>query len=397
MPHFQGWVSLPYKERTDDSAIMLPFSLGTYTRNDIGSAWLEAIASLKRFAADEPVIVRRNGKRFVQSTGSYVNYLIRSEELGNAAWDKTNASAVDDSATAPDGSATADVVTLDNNVAARVSQDVNASYVADNVIYDFTFFYRRNGGTDVQFRANIEVQDGTLETQTLTAGARPQRAHLSADSLSGGTDLAVSFTQLATPAMARDIEIWGCQVTSRDISTTPGAMPYRRRSSAVDGAGQYVQGEMRFDAADVPAQIFRDKFSVSYLPIVDSAAFGASADLHFIVAILVDEGDVGERTAGLLIRGESGNCVFEWLGDDGAPLLTQAATFDADQEITITMDAVAGTMTIGGATEGNGTFAATATWSITPSDVVIGGGEDLATATQTNAVGYVSEPRFVSA
>lgn len=389
MPHFQGWVSLPYKQRTDWSDILLRFSDGEFTRNSIAGEWIDSINSFKRFDSGAPVIVRRNGKRYLQCCGQYQNMLLRSEELSNGTWAKTAASAVANTATAPDGSATADVMTLDNNVAARVAQDINVVYDEDDMVYDFTFFYRRNGGSDVQFRANIEKHDATLETQTLTATADWQLAHLSADSEAGGTQLAVSFTQLATPAMARVIDIWGCQVTRRDNAETPGPVPYVRSSAS---AGQHNgRDALVFDAADVPGQIFRAAFKLHFKPMFASTAFAASSDYHYLLAILVNEGEDDQRTAGLRLTGSGGACLVQWLGDAGTVVASRTITFSAEQELTFTLDAQAGTLTVGGATTGDGTATAAAPWNITTSAVMLGGGNHLTAGGAVAIAGWTND------
>lgn len=357
---------------------MLRFADGTFSRGSSSVEWMETIQSAKRYASGSAVIVRRNGRRYLRACGPFENYCLQTEALATSPWAATAASVAANTATAPDGSATADVLTLNNDVAAVLSQDL--SILTDSAVHDFTFWYRRNGGTDQTFRARITSRDASTTIVDFTATSEWQRGRVSAASLAGATPFSVALIQVASPAGSSVIDVWGCQVTlsGSDSHIYSGQnIPYFRRTDSFSSSTS-ARDEMAFDVADVPRQIFSGAFAISFIPLFASSAIAAAPGVYdYILSIAVDADGDNPRTAGLRLTSAGGACVLEWCGDDGAVACSRPLTFSALQEITATLDASAGTLTVTGATTGNGTATASAAWSVTPSDIVIGGGDHL--------------------
>jgi len=327
--------------------------------------------------------------------GPFVNSCLRSEELDNATWTKTNASTFADADTAPDGSTTAEEVILNNNVAAKVAQTPT---VLNSTVYDWTFFYKRFDTSDHPFRARITAKDGSTQVASLTATSQWRRAHVSLDSATGGTSFELALIQLASPTESMQLAIWGSQLTARGSTHVYNGqhMPYFRRTDSLS-ASTRSRDEMSFAADDVPGQVLRGKFAISFLPLFSSAEIAAQGGgaYDYLLAIEIASGTAEGRTAGLRITDDSGDCVVQWCDDSGDVVCSRVITFDAMQELTFTLDCEAATMTVEGATTGDGTDTADESWNITRSTMKLGGGKHIVGMSETNtsAFGYVSEVR----
>lgn len=145
----------------------------SYTRADAQSAYAETSAGvLVPFATG---VLRRTDKG-VLIEGARTNLLTYSQQFDDAAWTKTNITVTANATAAPDGTTTADLITLTGS-SAGIRNSASASAAAKT----YSFFVKSSGGsryfqilTDgtVQAFANFDIQTqttGTLGTSVNSA------------------------------------------------------------------------------------------------------------------------------------------------------------------------------------------------------------------------------------
>ncbi len=219
----------------------------------------------------------RRGDRGVLIEGSRTNLLTYSQEFDNAAWTKANTTVTVNATAAPDGTATADLITL-TGASIGIRNSASASAGAKT----YSFFVKSSGGsryfqilTDgtVQAFANFDIQTqttGTLGTSVNSA---------SVTTLGNGW---YRLVMTATDASA----------TNPYIALVSGLTA--AWSSGASSGAFFVWG----------AQLEAASFASSYIPTVAASATRAAdvltytAGVTYPLSMWVETGDVSGPTTG---------------------------------------------------------------------------------------------------
>ena len=194
---------------------------------------------------------------------SRTNSMIRSAEFDDAAWNKANTTITANSATAPDGTTTADTLNSSNGTAIMaINNTPQVSYAAGT--YTWSWFVKTNGWQWVQLRssaalssayANFDIVNGVVGT---ASGATASLVNVG----SGWFRISVTF---AAAAATGD---WALNL----VTATNSA---RNSSTTGNGtSGIYIWG----------AQLEQGAFPTSYIPTTN-AAVARGADVAVVTPI----------------------------------------------------------------------------------------------------------------
>jgi len=369
------------------------FSDGAYTGAsarsvDYGGAWTD-------FGSGVPPIVQIGSRLFLQSELAVENKHIRVREFDNAAWTKTNSTIAANDATGPDGNATADKVVENNDVAQRhhAKRDYNTdgsspycmSCYAKADERSWLYFLMNTAGFPAHITCYYDIANniigtdgGNLDTSGIEA---------SANNYSRPYYSATSDAAAATPS--------GYELANGDNGITyngDGSSGLHLFNSQLE-IGQYpsspinsgavattrAKDEFVWLSADVPDAL-RGAFSFvwiaywgsDYLDDITFCEFDESGASHNI-RVWYDATDQK-----IYVTDETGSSTL---------VSSDALTITRGDVITISPDPAAGSITVSGATAGNGTNVDTG-WVTTAGDVCWGanklGGEQ--------CLGLISQP-----
>lgn len=153
-------------------------------------------------------------------------------------------------------------------------------------------------------------------------------------------------------------------------------------------ADQDGEDDLRF--ASTPALILSGEFRLYYRPWYDSSYITESGEWGSRRTLLSVDSVDGMLEFAVYNSSAGGATSSVAVALDGVILVEQEVTFSAKQELTLTFDAAAGTVTAAGATTGNGT-ATGDTWDVADGEMRLGGLVD----SGMSARGWVSIPYAV--
>jgi hypothetical protein len=272
------------------------------------------------------------------------NEIANSRSLGG--YTLSGATVTPDTDDGPDGAtSTADTLTDSG------SGGGTASIATGLSSGDVTWSVFLKGLADVQ----IELDDGTTtETSaTISLGGDWERHDITLSSAAGAVTARIRVVA-ASGAVAVDL----AQAEAGSFPTSP----IRTSGAAATRAAE--RGTLA--SASVPAEILGGAAAWRYQPLRSSADMLAAGGVHCLYS--PEGGGVANR----VYLDATGASLVLKVDDGSSTVVTSGAlTFDALQELTITLDAAAGEVTIAGATTGDGTTAGTA-WSYGAGDLIVG-------------------------
>lgn len=156
------------------------------------------------------------------------NLLLRSEQIDNAAWTKTNCTITADSVAAPDGNTTADTVTV-SVAAGGVSQSAT---VVNATNYTASCYVKANASSKVRVLDTVSTvqadYDLTSETATITSGSGV--ATITQIGTAGWYRISLKFTSTSTTATiavrnndgsaSGSFYLWGAQLELGSAATS---------------------------------------------------------------------------------------------------------------------------------------------------------------------------------
>lgn len=306
---------------------------GTFTRTSEGSYYLGApggagstfIAWASSNALRYDAI---DGTQLALFEGSQTNLCNYSEDLNQASWTKTGASISGTTATAPDGQADCNTVTFTASATDMVMRTVTGT--ADNTSYMTTVYARRTSGSG-NVRLRIVKRDGVASVSAdLPISTTWTRIEYSVNWGTGATTPEVGIIN-DVAGSAQSVEVWGFDVKA--TLTFPTSYIRTTGGSATRGADVLTYTSM-------PAAMATGRWRYACRPLYSNtegtavaASFGLSSTLDSYVSV---------------------NAAVN-LVSNAVTSFTRAITFNRQQQMTITPDCTAFTMTVAGALTGNGT------------------------------------------
>ena len=293
----------------------------------------------------------------------------------NPAWSPANVTFTPNAVLAPDGNTTADEI-IENNINAGIGIYAGSSGGAAAASWTFSIWLRNNNRRyiDVRLYGNaatewgaitVDLQAGTVTQAQKGAGVTAAiTSHIIA-SIVGGYFVALTvtfngardvyacldFADSATPALdanlgycicagdgTHSVYAWGLQIER--------AATFRSSYIVTIGSGVTRPPDVGYwPAAVVPAAIASGRWSVDVIPEFSDTEASAWHMIASYSGTILDYFGI-ERTGGV---------TYVSVYDAATLAVRRAITFSREQKMTFTFDCVAGSVTVSGATIGNGT------------------------------------------
>lgn len=270
--------------------------------------------------------------------GSQTNLCNYSEDLNQASWTKTGASISGTTATAPDGAADCCTVAFTASAADMVMRTVSGT--ADNTSYVTTVFARRTSGSG-NVRLRVLKRDGVASVSAdLPISTTWTRLEYTVNWGTGATTPEVGIINDAAGTL-QSVEVWGFDVKS---TATVGsfASSYIRTT-----AGSATRSADVLTYASLPQVMATGRWRAEIRPQRASTETvnPISPNSFFHLSSTVDNYITLTTTSASAIAG-------------GVTQFTKASlVYSRNQSIVLTPDCGVFTMTVAGATSGNGTGA----------------------------------------
>lgn len=330
--------------RRSPSGVKMPlvrFSAGTFTRTSEASYYLSppggAGSTFIAWATSN--ILRYDA---IDSTpmalfeGAQTNLCNYSEDLNQASWTKTGASISGTTATAPDGEADCNTVSFTASASDMIMRTVTGT--ADNTSYVATVFARKTSGTG-NVRIRVVNRNNVVSTSAdLPISTTWTRLEYTLNWGTGATTPQIGIIN-GTAGSAQTVEVWGFDVKS---ATTVGsfASSYIRTTN-----GSATRNADVLTYTSLPQTLATGRWRAEIRPMRASGEtvnpIAPVSMFHF--SSTVDSFVTLTTTSASALS-------------NGVTQFTKGSlTYSRNQAILITPDCNAFTMTVSGATSGNGT------------------------------------------
>lgn len=347
------------------------------------------------FAANVPATALRQGRNFIQSESASKNEFTYSRVFRAAISDWTNvrATITDNAATAPDGTSAADTFVEDTS---DNSHQLYQTITPDGSNQHTVSIYAKQAGRswlniNVQPQgfvgnpiATYDIANGVVGA---TSGADDTGIEYAGDGwwrcwitvTSDAADATLVIFKLAdsdgtAPSYQGDgssgVYLWQAQI---EIGAFPSSPIFTEATTETRD-----KDETKWDSDNVPAAL-RGKFTFKWIPNANHARAGDRSLGSFWSA--------GVSPRILLTYKATSDKIQVYRTTVGTAVQSAALTFDRHQVLTITLDPAAGSITVSGATTGNGIEVGTP-WSTFEGDVYWG--HDYTLSAHCN--GLISEP-----
>ena len=315
---------------------LIKFSSGTFTRTSEGSYYTQPPggASSVFIAWASSNVLRYDaidGKAMALFEGPQTNLCNYSEDLNQASWTKTGASISGTTATAPDGEADCNTVAFTASATDRVMRQVTGT--ADNATYVTTVFARRTTGSG-NVRLRVLKRDNVASVSAdLPISTTWTRLEYAINWGTGATTPEVGIINDAA-GTSQSVEVWGFDVKLQNAGNPNTATSYIRTT-----AGSATRAIDSLTYTSVPQVMATGRYRFEVRPLGTQAVWtGIVFNLSNAANNTVQYGATVQAVSG-------GSTVFSRTG----------VTYSRHQPLTITPDCGAFTMTVAGATAGNGT------------------------------------------
>jgi len=347
------------------------------------------------FGPNTPAIVSRGGYDYLQVEVTKTNEITHPKQLDQN-WDNFRSSIVPNAAIAPDGLSTADLFKEDGTAAnTHWMTQLNAFTPDGSSNYTYSIYAKAAGrdwlyislgtaGFTSAVEGYYDLANGVVGTSTGSPTS------FGMESVGNGwyrcwigqtSDAAIAET--ITIYLAEDdndriydgdgasgIYLWHVQIETGTYPSSPIEYLPEVTGRAVDN--------LRWENASVPAGL-RGEITFKWIPYED---YTTSVDKQ-----LAEWLPSGASIQHQLYYVVSTDKIKIWKNGSGDQVLSNALTFSRNQELTITINPAAGSITVAGATTGNGTVVGTA-WSTSEGDVKWGAAQ----VTTYECNGLISEP-----
>ena len=344
---------------------------GTFTRSSEGARWNPVSLALNGWAGVDvlrvaPSILTPDGFEYYLLEGARTNAMPDSAAMTEPPKSHLNSPTVtDDDDTAPDGTGMDLITYAAGGVAGQVRQLLDDTLFTDASKSAWSCFLKGDGADQLR----LFVRDKALATaldETVTPAAAIERIVRIVDNGSGSSDPLVSLIEVTD---AGAFHAWGWQI---EPNAHFASSPIRTAGGIATRALDRLFVDSTPFGTDTP-------FYFYCRPAFSSAEFAATSQwammFHF------------DGNEGVLFRPGGGATRISVSNSVGGIRVERTVTFDAHQELKVTVDPAAGDLTVEGATTGDGTSNVTPwTWG-SVANVDIG-----AQSTIRNFFGLLGEP-----
>jgi hypothetical protein len=319
---------------------LVSFGAGTFTRSSEASFYTAAPGGAgSTFISWAASNVLRydaiDGTSLALFEGSQSNLCPYSEDLNQASWVKTGATISGTTATAPDGEADCCTVAFTASASDMVMQQVTGT--ADATTYLATVFARRTSGSG-NIRLRVVDRAGVATTSADQAISTTwTRIEYAVSWGTGATTPEVGIIN-GTAGTAQSVEVWGFDVKSTAALTAPTSYIRTTATSATRALDVLTYGS-------APSRMATGKWSFACRPLYGTADTVGARGAPF--AFSTTEDDVINVFTN----------AFQALNNAAVAYTRTGLSFSRNQAMTITPDCAAFTLTVSGATAGNGTGA----------------------------------------
>lgn len=342
---------------------LLTFASGTYTR--ASNAWYHTSASTVVQVAANTIRMESFGDRsnMVAIERSHANQIIQSEDLGNAAWVASNCTVTTNTSTDPEGGSAADTLTVTASGSASTITQTTASTNGN-----FSEAVYAMAGTTSQICSMTVTNGGTTVNLDFTPTASWERYRVRKTAGATPNQMILRPHAAASTGTAGDnVIMWGAY---GENGTLYGSYVETVAATASTGADSltYTSGNWDSRLATGRSEFYWSGNTDNTGMNLTGAFFsfgGANDEVHLTTT------DTIEVVAGGVQMVVSG-----------------ALTWSANQIMFVRLNPAAGTITVSGATTGNGTTTGTP-WAW-PTAVTLRVGARTAGAVELN--GRISEP-----
>lgn len=194
---------------------------GTFARAST-MYYADSLTSLSSVASGNPAIEAfpfngAGSEGGLQMMGPHANWILRSEELDNAAWSDVGAPTTGtNDGTAPDGNATADSITANGNNEGRTQ---SSAVAAASTRFVFSIYLKRNGASNVACTLTLAGTGATPETttQAATATSSWQRFYVYQSFTAAATGNAT--VTITVDTNGESVYAWGAQLEQTEQGT----------------------------------------------------------------------------------------------------------------------------------------------------------------------------------
>lgn len=366
------------------------FADGAYTGAsacsvDYGGVWTD-------FAGGTPPIVTVAGKKYLQMETARENILTQVRALDHVDWPKTRATVTANNTNAPDGNATADKIVEDTTAANTHLTSHSIAEVVNGTKYSVSAYAKAAERTQIRIvnhswgiggliDCDLELGEIIASSAVEETGMNPvynswfrcwftKTAYETRNTIEY-LELMVSGSATYNGDGSSGNYCWNPQFEIGDYPSSP------INSEAV--ATTRAKDEFVWLEADVPSAL-RGKISINWIP------YWGSDSLIDVTFVEYDESGASDNIRVWYDATDQKIYVDDETGV-ATKVTSDALTITRFDVIKITLNPAAGSITVSGATGGNGTNVGTA-WSTSAGDVYFGGNESGGEQIE----GLISEP-----
>lgn len=344
---------------------------GTFSRASAATSMIGSLGETRvDYSSGDRRVLAIGGKNYIWIENSATNEIVRSQEWGTSPWTSPGNAPIADQATAPDGTATADEQNLTGSASdatLRSAKYLKSGLTSDRYVSSVWVKYKSTS-------ESVKLLEGAAGAETFSTSADWTRKAIVSNTT---TSFDLRFDNRVSPAggpgTSADVYGWGWQVEARCAS--PDARAPTTYVPTAGASATRAADQLTYTNGSVPASMWTGAWAFNWIP--NHASSTVFSGEHVLFANGTSK-----------ICWAFGDFLQVWCGGVKELELT-GVTFAALATLTITVDMAASSLTLSGATTGDGTDTGTAGRNFDDSGTLYVGCEN---STTGFCQGRISEP-----